>query len=163
MRLLNRVLVLVPIGGMLLVALSLALLATALAATTAWGAFQDVAAGDASTTELKTEFLGIASLTLQAVVFYLVGIGLYALFVGPVKPHRAIVPRSLADLEIKVVSVVIVILATTFLERFTENTDSGAMVELAAALALTIPALVLFQWYLGREKSTRPSEETKTA
>jgi len=59
----------------------------------------------------------------------------------------------------KVVSVVIVILATTFLERFTENRDSRAMLELAAALALTIPALVLFQWYLGREKSTRPSRK----
>jgi len=61
-----------------------------------------------------------------------------------------------------VVSVVIVILATTFLERFTENRDSRALLELAAALALTIPALVLFQWYLGREKSTRPSEEATT-
>ena len=156
MTVLNRLLVLVPIGGMLLVALSLALLATSLAATTSWGAFQDVAAGDASTTELKTEFLGIASLTLQAVVFYLVGIGLYALFVGPVKTRRAIVPQSLADLEIKVVSVVIVILATTFLERFTSSTDSRGMLELAAALALAIPALVLFQWYLGREKFPPP-------
>ena len=101
---------------------------------------------------MKTEFLGIASLILQSVVFYLVGIGLYVLFVGPVNVHGALVPRSLADLEIKVVSVVIVILATTFLERFTGNGDTRETLELAAALTIVVPSLVLFQWYLGRDK-----------
>lgn len=143
---------LIPIGGVLLVALSLAIIATALAATTAWDAFGDVWSGEASTTEMKTEFLGIASLILQAVVFYLVGIGLYQLFVGPATVHAAFAPKSLADLEIKVLSVVVVILATTFLERFTEKSPGSEKLEMAGALALAIPVLVLFQWYLGREK-----------
>ena len=153
MKVLSRLLVLLPIGGVLLVAISLGILSAALAATTAWEAFGDVAAGDASTTQMKTEFLGIASLTLQAVVFYLVGVGLYALFVGPVTIPGGFVPKSLADLEVKIVSVVIVILATTFLERFTEKDAAAEELELAGALALAIPALVLFQWFLGREKS----------
>lgn len=153
----GRGLVLIPIGGVLLVAFALGVLATALAATTAWEAFRDVAQGDASTTELKTEFLGIASLILQAVVFYLVGIGLYSLFIGPVRMPGSITPGSLADLEIKVLSVVVVILATTFLERFTGEGDSGAKLELAAALAVAVPALVLFQWFLGRGKPGEPA------
>lgn len=149
----KRLPVLVPIGGVLLAAVSLGVIATVLAATTAWGAFEDVVAGRASTVEMKTEFLGIASLVLQAAVFYLIGVGLYALFVGPPSIHAAFAPKSLRDLEIKVVSLVIVILATTFLERYTEDTDGTSGLAMAGALALAIPALVLFQWYLGRAES----------
>lgn len=152
MAFLNRALVLIPIGGVLLVAFSLAVLSTALAATTTWEAFGDVWSGDASTTGLKTEFLGLASLILQAVVFYLVGIGLYGLFIRPVRLHAAIAPRSLADLEIKVLSLVIVILATTFLERFAEPSPSREKLEMAGAFALVVPVIVLFQWFLSRSK-----------
>lgn len=158
MKTIGRLLILLPIVGVMLVAASLAIVSTALAATTAWEAFGDVATGDASTTQMKTEFLGIASLILQSVVFYLVGIGLYTLFVGPVSSHGALVPRSLADLEIKVVSVVIVILATTFLEQFTNKGVARETLELAMALTLVIPALVLFQWYLGRDKGQAPTK-----
>ena len=77
----------------------------------------------------------------------------YELFVGPATVHAPFAPRSLADLEIKVLSVVIVILATTFLERFTEKSPGTEKLEMAGALALAIPAIVLFQWYLGREKA----------
>ena len=123
----------------MLVAASLAIVSTALAATTAWEAFGDVATGDASTTQMKTEFLGIASLILQSVVFYLVGIGLYTLFVGPVSSHGALVPRSL-------------------LEQFTNKGVARETLELAMALTLVIPALVLFQWYLGRDKGQAPTK-----
>ncbi len=163
MRLLNRTLVLVPIAGVLLVALSLAILSTAIAATTTWEAFGDVLAGDASTTQMKTEFLGIASLILQAVVFYLVGIGLYGLFVGPVNLHAAIAPKSLVDLEIKVLSLVIVILATTFLEQFAQRSASREKLEMAGALALAVPAIVLFQWFLGRGKTADSTGQTDSS
>ena len=156
MTVIKRLPVLVPIGAVLLAAVSLAVLAAILAATTAWGAFEDVIAGRASTIEMKTEFLGIASLVLQAAVFYLVGIGLYTLFVGPIAIHTAFVPKSLKDLEVKVVNLVVVILATTFMERYTENTDGTSDLAMAGALALAIPALVLFQWYLGHEKPEAP-------
>ena len=152
MRVIKRLPVLVPIGAVLVAAVSLALLAAILAGTTAWGAFEDVVAGNSSTVEVKTEFLGIASLVLQAAVFYLVGIGLYALFVGPIAIPAAFVPKSLKDLEVKVVNLVVVILATEFMERYTEDTDGTSDLAMAGALALAIPALVLFQWYLGREE-----------
>ena len=158
MKLAGQALITVTVVGVLFVAVSLALVAAGLAANAAWDAAVDVAQGDASTTEVKTEFLSLASLLLESVVFYLVGVGLYSLFVQPVAGRIPFAPTSLADLEVKVISVVIVILATTFLERFTGGQPASETRDLAIALALAVPALVLFQWYLTRAgKESAPS------
>ena len=152
MKLVGQALITVTVIGVLFVALSLALLSVGLAAHTAWEAAGEVLEGDASTSTIKTDFLSLASLLLQSVVFYLIGVGLYSLFVAPVDGRIPFAPTSLADLEVKVISVVIVILATTFLERFTSDQPASADRDMGIALALTIPALVLFQWFLTREK-----------
>lgn len=157
MKVAGQAVITLTVIGVLFVAVSLAVLSAGLAVHTAWDAGGEVFRGDASSSAIKTEFLSLASLLLQAVVFYLIGVGLYSLFVRPVDGRMPFAPSSLADLEVKVISVVIVILATTFLERFTSDQSAAADRDMGIALALTVPALVLFQWYLTRGTKEPPA------
>ena len=52
--------------------------------------------------ELTVEFLEIVSLMLKAVVFYLIGVGLWSLFVAPLNITVSLGVRTLSDLEAKV-------------------------------------------------------------
>ncbi len=94
---------------------------------------------------------------LKAVVFYIVGVGLYSLFITPLNLTVSLGVETLVDLESKVVSVVVVILGVTFLEHFIQWQDPVATLQFGAAMALVIVALVLFQMY-----SHRTKEDQKT-
>ncbi len=97
-------------------------------------------------------FLEIVRVMLEAVVFLLVGIGLYSLFVAPLNVSLALDVESLHDLEDRVVSLIVAILATTFLEHFTQWRNPLETLEFGGALALVVIALVLFQMQAQRAK-----------
>jgi uncharacterized membrane protein YqhA len=142
----TRYAVLVAVAAVLLVSITLFLLGAAQGVTVvirAWGdAFQH---GKFGSTDLTVEFLAIIGGMLRAVVMYLIGVGLYSLFVEPLNLTAALGVESLVDLETKVVSVVVVILAVTFLQHFIRWEDPLATLQFGAALALVSGALVLFQ------------------
>jgi uncharacterized membrane protein YqhA len=62
--------------------------------------------------------LSIIGVMLRAVVFYIIGVGLYSFFIATLNLTTALGVESLSDLEAKVVSVVIVILAVRFMQEF---------------------------------------------
>jgi uncharacterized membrane protein YqhA len=103
-------------------------------------------------TQLTVAFLEIVSTMLKAVVFYIIGIGLYSLFIAPLNITVALGVETLNDLETKVISVVIVIMGVTFLEHFIAWEDPVATLQFGAALAVVVLALVLFQMYSHRAK-----------
>jgi uncharacterized membrane protein YqhA len=142
----TRYAVLVAVAAVLLVSITLFLLGAAQGVTVvirAWGdAFQH---GKFGSTDLTVEFLAVIGGMLRAVVMYLIGVGLYSLFVEPLNLTAALGVESLVDLETKVVSVVVVILAVTFLQHFIRWEDPLATLQFGAALALVSGALVLFQ------------------
>jgi uncharacterized membrane protein YqhA len=141
----------------LLVAISLFLLGTIQAVESVWHAWQGVLSGDLGSTDLTVEFLEIVSVMLKAVVFYIVGVGLYSLFIAPLNLTVSLGVETLVDLESKVVSVVVVILGVTFLEHFIQWQDPVATLQFGLAMAVVIAALVLFQLY-----SHRTKEDQKT-
>ncbi len=153
----TRFVVLLAVVAVLLVAISLFLLGTIQAAFGVWHAWQGVLRGELGTTDLTVEFLEIVSVMLKAVVFYIVGVGLYSLFITPLNLTVSLGVETLVDLESKVVSVVVVILGVTFLEHFIQWQDPVATLQFGAAMALVIVALVLFQMY-----SHRTKEDQKT-
>jgi uncharacterized membrane protein YqhA len=142
----TRYAVLVAVAAVLLVSITLFLLGAAQGVTVvirAWSdAFQH---GKFGSTDLTVEFLAVIGGMLRAVVMYLIGVGLYSLFVEPLNLTAALGVESLVDLETKVVSVVVVILAVTFLQHFIRWEDPLATLQFGAALALVSGALVLFQ------------------
>ncbi len=143
----TRFVVLIAVIAVLLVSFSLFLQGTLLALHTIWDSWRDTLTEGIASQQgrLAVEFLEIVSTMLKAVVFYLIGVGLYSLFITPLNLTSALGVESLADLEQKVVSVIIVILGVTFLEHFVRWDKPLDTLYFAGALALAGGALVFFQ------------------
>ncbi|GGK33914.1 hypothetical protein GCM10008955_29980 [Deinococcus malanensis] len=143
----TRFVVLIAVIAVLLVSFSLFLQGTILALHTIYETWHDMfTKGIASQSRtLAVEFLEVVGTMLKAVVFYLIGVGLYSLFIKPLNLTSALGVESLSDLEQKVVSVIIVILGVTFLEHFIRWQDPLETLYFAGSLALAGGALVFFQ------------------
>lgn len=161
----SRYIVLLAVVAVLLVALSLFVFGAVLAFAEVWNAWKGLLAGDLGATRLTVEFLEIVSVMLKAVVFYIIGVGLYSLFVAPLNITVSLGVQTLNDLESKVVSVIVVILGVTFLEHFIRWEDPMATLQFGAALALATAPLVLFQRYAHKAKEEQrahdPNEQVR--
>lgn len=158
----TRYIVLLAVIAVMLVAITLFLLGTIQAVLGVWGAWRDgfnsgFAPTPENSTDLTVKFLELVSLMLKAVVFYIVGIGLYSLFIAPLNVTVALGVETLNDLESKVVSVVIVIMGITFLEHFIAWEEPVQTLQFGGALALVVGALVFFQNYSHRAKEDQKS------
>ncbi|ACO47461.1 YqhA family protein [Deinococcus deserti] len=143
----TRFVVLIAVIAVLLVSFSLFLQGTFLALHTIYETWHDMLTKGISSQSgtLAVEFLEVVGTMLKAVVFYLIGVGLYSLFIKPLNLTSALGVESLSDLEQKVVSVIIVILGVTFLEHFIRWQNPLETLYFAGSLALAGGALVFFQ------------------
>ncbi len=151
----SRFVVLFAVLAVLLVATTLFLLGMLQAVLGVWHATEDLWRGQMNTTDLTVEFLEIVSTMLKAVVFYLIGVGLYGLFIAPLNLTVSLGVETLNDLESEVVSVVIVILGVTFLEHFIRWEEPVETLQFGVGMALAVAALVLFQQYNHRVKEAQ--------
>jgi uncharacterized membrane protein YqhA len=161
----SRLIVFVAVFAVLVCAVSLFLLGGVLAADAVWSAWRDVIAGRIEPTDLSVRFLEIVSVMLKAVFFYLIGVGLYSLFIAPLNVTVALGVETLNDLETKVISVIIVIMSVRFLERFIEGEGGLDLIYRAVALSAVTAALVFFKIFTHREgqerKQERPSRHAR--
>ncbi|WP_083653484.1 YqhA family protein [Deinococcus marmoris] len=143
----TRYVVLIAVVAVLLVSFSLFLQGTVLALSTLYNSWHDTIFNgiESQRGTLAIDFLEIVSTMLKAVVFYLIGVGLYSLFISPLNLTSALGVESLADLEQKIISVIIVILGVTFLEHFVRWKDPLETLYFAGSFALAGGALVFFQ------------------
>jgi uncharacterized membrane protein YqhA len=155
----SRFIVVLAVAAVMLVAVSLFLLGTWRAGVSVWHAWESVIRGTADNAELTVEFLEIVSLMLKAVVFYIIGVGLWSLFVAPLNITVSLGVQTLSDLESKVVSVVIVILGVTFLEHFVRWQQPLETLQFGAAMALVVSALVFFQRYAHQTKEDQKKHD----
>lgn len=153
----TRLLIIVPVIAVLLVAFSLFLLGTVQAAVGVWKAWGELFAGQTDIPDLSLKFLKTVSVMLEAVVFFLIGVGMYSLFIGPLNLAVALGADTLNDLKERVIGVVVVVLAVTFLEHFIQWRDPLEILQFGGALALVVAALVFFQVH-----SHRSSEDQRT-
>lgn len=158
----SRLVVLVAVVAVLLAALTLFLLGAVEAVASVWSAWASLADGVVALPGLTVEFLGVVTTLLKAVVFYLIGVGLYSLFIAPLNVSISLGVETLTDLEARVVSIVVVILAVTFLERFIQWESGVETLQFATAAALMIGALVFFQSYSRREKESQQRHGLRT-
>jgi uncharacterized membrane protein YqhA len=159
----TRFVVLIAVIAVLLVAFSLFLQGTWVALETIYETWRDLfmRREDSATSELAVQFLEVVSTMLKAVVFYIIGVGLYSLFIRPLNLTSALGVETLADLEQKVVSVIVVILGVTFLEHFIRWQEPLETLYFAGALALAGGALVAFQYVHRRQGSDLQQPEAK--
>jgi uncharacterized membrane protein YqhA len=157
----SRFVVLLAVVAVMLVAVSLFLLGTIQAVTGVWDAWKNVFHGGMQSTRLTVAFLEIVSTMLKAVVFYIIGVGLYSLFVSPLNITVSLGVQTLNDLESKVVNVVVVILSITFLEHFILWKDPLGTLQFGAAAALVVAALVLFERHSHQSKEEQGVHDPK--
>lgn len=157
----TRYVVLFAVAAVLLVAVSLFLQGTWQAILSVWHSWAVALGSRPESTETAIEFLNIVGVMLKAVVFYLIGVGLYGLFIAPLNLSVSLGVETLTDLEDKVLSVLVVIMSTTFLEHFIRWQDPLPTLQFGAALALVIGVLILFQRqsHQASTKSARPEAE----
>jgi len=146
----SRNIIIVAVAAVMICAFSLFLLGAVYAAETVWAAWTGVLANDVGSTALTLRFLEIVTVMLKAVFFYLIGVGFYSLFISPLNVTVALGVETLNDLETKIISVVIVIMAVSFLERFIEWEGREEVLWSAGALAAVVAALTIFQWQTHR-------------
>lgn len=154
----SRFVVLIAVAAVMLVALSLFLLGTAEAISAVWSAWQKMFSGTLHAADLTAEFLEIVTVMMKAVVFYLIGVGLFSLFITPLNVTVALGVETLSDLEEKVINVIVVILSVTFLQHFIQWVKPLETLYYGASLAMVVVSLMLFQHFRHRVKVEKKSE-----
>ncbi len=79
----TRFVVLIAVAAVMLIALSLFLLGTVEAFRSIWNAWDKMFSGKLNAAYLTVEFLEVVTVMMKAVVFYLIGVGLFSLFISP--------------------------------------------------------------------------------
>ncbi|WP_420595824.1 YqhA family protein [Deinococcus sp.] len=159
----SRYIVLLAVISVLLVAVALFLIGVVQAGTGIWNAIQTVFGGKLASegleaTTLTISFLEIVGTMLKAVVFYIIGVGLYSLFIAPLNLTVSLGVETLNDLEDKIISVVIVILAVTFLEHFVRWREPLETLQFGGAMAVVVSALVFFQRHSHQAKEAQQAK-----
>lgn len=157
----TRFVVLIAVIAVLMVAVSLFVLGAVQAITTVWQAWVNTFHGDQAP-HLSADFLGIVIIMLEAVVFFVIGVGLYSLFIAPLNLAIALGVETLNDLEEHVISVVVAVLAVTFLQNFIRWESPQETLQFGAALALAVASLVLFQRYSHHAKEDKKHHKPDT-
>jgi uncharacterized membrane protein YqhA len=147
----SRLIVLIAVFAVLLAAFSLFLLGAYLALENVYYGWSGVVSGEVKSTDLTVRFLEIVTVMLKAVFFYLIGVGLFSLFISPLNLTVALGVETLNDLETKVISVVIVIMGVHFLERFIQWSDPLETLQHAGSLGIVVAALVFFKIFAAKE------------
>lgn len=139
--------------GSFLSAVTLVVYSALVAATVAW---DTVTGGDVSVAgakHLTIEFVELTDAFLLGTVLFIVASGLYQLFIDPGLP----VPQwlqidDLDQLKDKLIAVVAVLLAVTFLAFVVELGTEANVLEFGAAVALVIVALSVLLFVTGRHR-----------
>lgn len=88
---------------------------------------------------------------LLAVVLYIFAVALYELFIGEVKVPEWLVIRNLDDLKMKLVSVIILVMAVTFVEHLVQWEKPVDTLLFGVATALVLSSLILYIRSGGRD------------
>ncbi len=154
----TRFVVLIAVAAVMLIALSLFLLGTVEAFRSIWNAWDKMFSGKLNAAYLTVEFLEVVTVMMKAVVFYLIGVGLFSLFISPLNVTVALGVLTLSDLEEKIINVIVVILSVTFLQHFILWVDPLQTMYNAASLAMVVIALMLFQHFRQRVREDQKKE-----
>ena len=158
----TRFIVLVAVVSVILVSVALFILGAGMAVQGIWHAVSTFVRGDEAATTITVDLLEVVSTMLKAVVFYLIGVGFYSLFISPLNLTAALGIRSFNDLEIKVVSVVVVIMAVTFLEHFIRWDQAVETLLFGLSLGVVVASLVFFQMHTHRAAREDEHEDART-
>jgi uncharacterized membrane protein YqhA len=141
----TRYLIIVPILGAFVGALALLFFATVQEALTLLRAFGAIGAPGLGYKELALDLIQILDILLLAVGFYMIAMGLYELFIDDrLEMPGWLVIHNFDDLKTNLVSIIIVILAVTFLSQAVKWDGELDIMGYGIAIGLVIAALTYF-------------------
>ena len=151
---LSRYMVIIPVVASLVGALILMVYGAVATVLDAAYVFDQMLKG--SDKGLKTaavQFIELVDVFLLATVLYIIGVGLYELFIGKLDMPDWLVITSLDDLKVKLISVVITVLSVLFLGLVVSWDGTTNLLIPGAGIALVIGALTLFLSQQGKQKA----------
>jgi uncharacterized membrane protein YqhA len=141
----SRLLVLLLVVAVLIAVTAICIIAPLFTVASIWIVLRDAMQGELVRHAGLLQVLELVILALEAVAFYLVGIGLYHLFITPLPLAHRLGLDSLDKLEAKLISVVIAMTAVAFVGHLLLGEHPQDVLIYAVAVALVVPALTWFK------------------
>lgn len=150
----SRYLMILPIIGSLLLMVGVVVMGFGVVVVQEWNLFSK---GQFSAKDAKLLTLTVVEtidMFLVGAISYIVAVGIYKLFIS--QTDEQLLPRvrieGLADLETKIIGVVIVAMAVGFLGKVTEAADPMGVLQGGVGIAVLIAALCLFMKMMESDK-----------
>jgi uncharacterized membrane protein YqhA len=104
--------------------------------------------------ELRLHFVEVIDLFLLATILYVMAAGFIQLALGRPAPDRWLRVRSVHDLEVLLLGVIVTLLAVTALTSVLSGGVATEVLALSGAIALVIAAIGVFIWASGRREES---------
>ena len=147
----SRYLLVLPVIGSLLLMISVVIMGLGMIVVQEWELLQNGEISAKAAKQLTLTVIQTIDMFLVGAISYIIAVGIYKLFISPEEGHllKRIKIDKLADLENKIIGVVVVALAIGFLGRAEEAVDAQALLHGGVAIAVVIAALCLFLKFSG--------------
>jgi uncharacterized membrane protein YqhA len=158
---LTRYLVIIPVIASLVGALVLMLYGAVATVIDSAHTFEQMLSGsDKGIKSAAVQFIELVDVFLLSTVLYIIGVGLYELFIGKLDMPDWLVISTLDDLKTKLISVVVTVLSVLFLGQVVSWDGQTNLLIPGAGIALVIGALTLF---LSQQDKKKAKDEKKDA
>jgi uncharacterized membrane protein YqhA len=141
----SRFLVLLVVGAVLCAVTAICVIAPIYTIASIWLVLRDAVSGDLVSHSGILRILELVILSLEAVAFYLIGIGLYHLFIAPLPLAHRVGLDSLDKLEARLISVIITMSGVVFVGHLVLGEHPTDVLMYGLAVALVVPALTWFK------------------
>jgi len=142
----SRFLLILPVIGSLLLMVGVVVMGLGVVLTQGWNLLSQGEFSPKGAKQLTLTVIESIDMFLVGAISYIVAVGLYKLFIS--QDEQQILKRvkieKLADLENKIIGVVVVAMAVSFLGKATEAVDALAVLQSGIGVAVVIVALCVF-------------------
>ena len=142
----SRFLLILPVIGSLLLMVGVVVMGLGVVLTQGWNLMQQGEFSPKGAKQLTLTVIESIDMFLVGAISYIVAVGLYKLFISQDEEQilKRVKIEKLADLENKIIGVVVVAMAVAFLGKATEAVDALAVLHGGTGVAVVIGALCLF-------------------
>jgi uncharacterized membrane protein YqhA len=150
----SRYLLVLPIIGSLLLMIGVVVLGLGVVLKQQWALFSQGEFSPKAAKALTLTVIETIDMFLVGAICYIVAVGIYKLFISQDEAQllRRIRIDSLADLEVKIIGVVVVAMAVGFLGKATDAVDYTAVLQGGIGISVVICSLCLFLRLSSSEK-----------
>ncbi|HSQ39134.1 MAG TPA: YqhA family protein [Anaerolineales bacterium] len=147
----SRYLMVLPVIGSLFLTLSVVVSGLVLVLVQEWELLQVGEYSARTAKQLTLTVIEAIDMFLVGAISYIIAVGVYILFIGQKDDQlfKRFKIESLADLENKVIGIVVVAMAVGFVGKASEAPGPLAVLQLGGGIALVIAALCLFLRFSG--------------